>query len=324
MIRRFLVSLFAFAACSIVQAQTFPTRPVRLVVAFPPGGGADVVARTVGAKMIDVLGQNVIVDNRAGASGNIGTDAVAKSTADGYTLLLGTAANVINSAAASLGGAKLNHDFLKDFAPVILLVKNQNVLVAHPSVPAKTVPELIVLARSKPGALNFGSYGTGSSSHLAGELFRQMAQVNITHVPYKGAAPAVNDLLAGQVQLVFADVAVVLQHVRAGKLRAIALGSPKRFEGLPEVPTFDESGLPGYEAGGFLGIMTPVGAPPDAVSRLHDSAAKALAAPDVRERLIAIGATPIGGTPAEFGTYLRAEVDKWARVIKTGNISLEQ
>ena len=176
----------------------------------------------------------------------------------------------------------------------------------------------------RSGSLKFGSYGNGSSSHLAGELFRQMAQVSLTHVPYKGAAPAVNDLLGGQVQLVFADVAVVLQHIRAGKLRAIALGSQKRFEGLPDVPTFDESGVAGYEAGGFLGLLAPAGTPEPAIARLQESAARALAAPDTRERLLGLGATPFGGSSAEFAAYLRAEVAKWTKVIKAGGISLDQ
>jgi tripartite-type tricarboxylate transporter receptor subunit TctC len=314
------LALLLSALPLLAAAQPYPAKPLRLVVAFPPGGGADVVARAVATKMSEPLGQPVVVENRGGASGNIGTDAVAKSAPDGYTLLLGTAANVINTA----GGLKLNHDFLRDFAPVVLFVKNQNVLVAHPSVPAANAKELIALARAKPGALNYGSYGNGSSSHLAGELFRQLAQVSVTHVPYKGAAPAITDLIAGQVQLVFADVAVALQHIRAGKLRAMALGSPKRFEGLADVPTFEESGLTGYEAGGFLGLMAPAGTPPAIVSRLNDAAVKSLAANDLRERLIGLGATPIGGTPAEFGVYLKAEIDKWTRVIKAGGISLDQ
>jgi tripartite-type tricarboxylate transporter receptor subunit TctC len=316
----FTLFVFALSSAALAQSGAFPNRPVRLLVGFPAGGGADVVARAVAAKMNDTLGQPVVVENRPGASGNIAAEVVAKSPADGYTLYQSSASNAINAAAALNGDIKLAYDFTKDLVPVVLLVRNQNVLVAHPSVPVSNVRELIALARSKPGALNFGSYGTASSSHLAGELFRQMAKVDITHVPYKGAAPAVNDLLGGQVQLAFVDVAVVISHIRAGKLKPIALGSEKRFEGLPDVPTFDESGVPGYEASSWLGIMAPPGTPAEAIARLREAATKALADAEVRAKLASLGVTPAAGTSEEFAAFIRTSIDKWKDVLRVGNI----
>ncbi|MGI8895471.1 MAG: tripartite tricarboxylate transporter substrate binding protein [Casimicrobiaceae bacterium] len=310
--------LAAMSWSAFAQNPGYPNKPVHLVVGFPPGGGADVVARAVAAKMSEQLGQPIVVENRAGASGNIGADAVVKSPADGYMVYLATASNAISAGAAANGSLKLNYELLKDFMPVLLLVRNQNVLVANPSVSVSNARDLIALARSKPGVLNFGSYGTGSSSHLAGELFRQMAGVNLTHIPYKGAAPLVTDLLGGQVELGFVDVAVVLPHIRSGKLKAIAIGSTRRFEGLPDVPTFEESGVPGYEASGWLGLMVPAGTPSEAVSRLRDAAVKSLAAPDLRERLTSLGVTPAPDT--EFSAFLRAEIGKWRQVLRVGGI----
>jgi tripartite-type tricarboxylate transporter receptor subunit TctC len=308
--------LAALLACTSALAQPFPSRPIHIVVPFPPGGGTDVVARAVAPAMSEALGQPVIIDNRSGAGGNIGTEAVARSAPDGYTLLVASAATAINNTLAK----NISWQVAKDFAPVVLLVINQNVLVAHPSVPASSVKELIALAKAKPGQVTYGSYGNGSSAHLIGELFKMMAGVDLLHVPYKGAAPAVNDLLGGQVNLVFADVAAVLQHIKSGRLKALGIGSSQRFAGLPDVPTISEAGVPGFEGGGFLGLVAPAGTPEAAIAALNAAAAKSLATPQVHERLVSLATIPMGGSPEDFGRHLRTEVDKWARVIRAGNI----
>ena len=300
-------------------AQGFPAKPVHIVVPFPPGGGTDVVARTVAPAMSETLGQPVVVENRAGAGGNIGTDAVAKAPPDGHTLLVASAATAINNTLAK----NISWQATKDFAPVVLLVINQSLLVAHPSVAASSVKELIALAKAKPGQVTYGSYGNGSSAHLIGELFKMSAGVDLLHVPYKGAAPAVNDLLGGQVNLVFADVAAVLPHVKSGKLKPLGIGSSRRFDGLPEVPTISEAGVPGFEAGGFLGLVAPAGTPAAAVSALNTAALKSLQTPKVRESLVSLATVPMGGTPEDFGRHLRTEVDTWARVIRAGNIKVD-
>jgi len=302
-----------------VSGQVFPSKPVRIVVPFPPGGGTDVVARTVAPHMQELLGQPVIVENRAGAGGNIGTEYVAKSPADGYTLVVASAATAINHTLTRNPG----WDLTRDFAPVVLLVQNQSLLAAHPSVPFSTVKELIAQAKAKPGQITFASYGNGSSAHLIGELFKMMAGVDLLHVPYKGAAPAVNDLLGGQVNILFADVAAILPHVKSGKVKALGIGSSKRFAGLPDVPTIAEAGVPGFEGGGFLGLAAPAGTPRDAVMALNAAALKTLATPDVSEKLNALASPPVGESPDYFAKFLRAEIDKWAKVIKAGNIKAD-
>ena len=312
--------LFLFVlACSSSFAQNFPAKPIHIVVPFPPGGGTDVVARAVAPRMQELLGQPIVVENKAGAGGNIGTEFVAKSPADGYTLLVASAATAINTTLAKNPG----WDLAKDFSPVVLLVLNQSLLAAHPSVPVSNVRELIALAKAKPGQVTYASYGNGSSAHLIGELFKMMAGVDLLHVPYKGAAPAVNDLLGGQVNVMFADVAAILPHVKSGRVKALAIGSARRFDGLPDVPTIAESGVPGFEGGGFLGLVAPAGTPRDAVSALNAAAVKSLAAAEVRERLNSLASPPVGESPEYFGRHLRAEIDKWARVIRAGNIKAE-
>jgi tripartite-type tricarboxylate transporter receptor subunit TctC len=244
---------------------------------------------------------------------------VAKSPADGYTLLVASAATAINTTLAKNPG----WDLAKDFSPVVLLVLNQSLLAAHPSVPVSSVRELIALAKAKPGQVSYASYGNGSSAHLIGELFKMMAGVDLLHIPYKGAAPAVNDLLGGQVNVMFADVAAILPHVKAGRVKALGIGSARRFDGLPEVPTIAESGVPGFEGGGFLGLVAPAGTPREAVNALNAAAVKSLAAPEVNERLNALASPPVGESPEYFGRHLRAEIDKWARVIRAGNIKAD-
>lgn len=297
-------------------AQDFPTRPVRIVVPFPPGGGTDVVARAVAPKISETLGQSVIIENRSGAGGNIGTEVVARSAADGYTLLVASAATAINTTLAN----NLSWDLQRDFAPVVLLVINQSLLAAHPSVPVSNVRELLALAKAKPGQVTYASYGNGSSAHLIAELFKMTAGVDLLHVPYKGAAPAVTDLLGGQVNVMFADVAAILSHVKAGKAKALGIGSARRFEGLPEVPTISEAGVPGFEGGGFLGLVAPAGTPRAAIAAMNGAALKSLAAPEVRERLLSLASIPVGESPEYFGKHLKSEVEKWARVIRAGNI----
>ena len=319
--RTLLVACTAAVAPFHAFAQdAFPARAVRIVVGFPPGGGADVVARQVAQHMGATLGQPVVVDNKAGAGGNIAAEYVVNSPADGYTLYLATASNAVNAAAAANGTLKLNYDLRKDLAPVVQLVRNQIALVAHPSLPAASVKDVISLAKGKPGTLNFGVMS--ATSQLAGELFRQMANVAITDVPYKGAAPVVTDLIGGQVQLAILDAAVVLPHIQSGKLKALAVTAATRFDGLPQVPTMAESGVPGYEAIGWLGLMAPAATPPQAIARLRDAAAKALSQAEVTAELKRLGVTPAAGSSQQFGSFVRDETAKWQKVMKAGNITL--
>ena len=314
-----LFIFLALIASPAALAQTYPAKPIRVVVPFPPGGGTDIVARTVTPKMAEILGQPFVIENRAGAGGNIGTEAVAKSPADGYTLLVASASTAINTTLVP----SLSWDFRRDFTPVVLMVVNNHLLAAHPSVPANNVRELLALAKAKPGQVTYASYGPGSSAHLTAELFKLMAGVDLLHVPYKGAAPAVNDLLGGQVNVIFADVAAMLSHLKSGKLKALGIGSAKRFEGLPDVPTIAESGVPGFEAGGFLGLVAPAGTPVAVVQALNAAAQKSLAQPEVRERLLALASPPVGGTPEQFAAHIQGEIDKWARVIRAASIKAE-
>ncbi|HEY5897253.1 MAG TPA: tripartite tricarboxylate transporter substrate binding protein [Burkholderiales bacterium] len=316
--KRLLVVLALIVAGSAL-AQTFPSKPIRVVVPFPPGGGTDIVARTVTPKMAEILGQPFVIENRAGAGGNIGTEVVARAPADGYTLLVASASSAINTTLVP----NLSWDLSRDFAPVILMVVNNHLLAAHPSVPANNVKELLALAKAKPGYVTYASYGPGSSAHLTAELFKLMAGVDLLHVPYKGAAPAVNDLLGGQVNIIFADVAAMLTHIKSGKLKALGIGSLKRFEGLPDVPTIAESGVPGFEAGGFLGLVAPAGTPRAVIDALNAAGQKSLAMPDVRVRLLGLASPPMGGSPEQFGEHMKREVDKWARVIRAANIKPE-
>ena len=318
MLKQSLIAV-ALAIANSALAQTFPSKPIRVVVPFPPGGGTDIVARTVTPKMAEILGEPFIIENRAGAGGNIGTEVVARAPADGYTLLVASASTAINTTLMR----NLAWAFSRDFAPVVLMVVNNHLLAAHPSLPANDVRELLALAKAKPGSITYASYGPGSSAHLTAELFKQMAGVDLLHVPYKGAAPAVNDLLGGQVNIMFADVAALLPHIKSGKLKALGIAASKRFEGLPDVPTIAESGVPGFEAGGFLGLAAPANTPRAVINALNAAAQKSLAMPDVHERLMALASPPVGGTPEQFGQYMKREIDKWARVIHAANIQPE-
>ena len=294
-------------------AQSYPSRPVRLVVPFPAGGTTDILARAMAEKLSGALGQQFVVDNRPGAGGNIGSDIVAKSPPDGYTLLMGTVGtHAINPSLYP----KMPYDHVKDFVPVVLVAGVPNVLVVNPTVPAKTVAELIALAKEKPGTINFASSGNGTSIHLSGELFKLLAGVQIAHVPYKGSAPALTDLIGGRVQIMFDNLPSALPHIKGGKLRALAVTSSKRAPALPDLPTIAESGVAGFEASSWFGILAPAATPRDIVQRINAEANKALHAPDMREKLLAQGAEAVGNSPEFFADYIRTETVKWAKVVK--------
>ena len=301
-------------------AQTYPAKPVRMIVGFPPGGGTDVVARVIAAKLSEWYGQQIIVENRPGATGTIGADVVAKSPPDGYTLIMG---HVNSHAIAPNIFHKLPYDALRDFAPVAYVGYVPNVLVVNPSVPAKSVKELIALARSKPGALNYASSGTGSTQHLAGEMFMQLASIDIVHVPYKGSGQAIGDLLAGVVAMNFDTMPPVIEHIKSGRLRALAISTPSRVAQLPDVPTFTEEGVSGFDVTNWYGVMAPGGTPKEIVTKLNADINKAMQVPEVRGRLEQVGTQMREGSPADFEAFMRAELAKYAKLVKDANISVE-
>lgn len=310
---RVLCAVVMFHVALAVQAQTYPAKAIRFVVPFPPGGPLDISARAIGQKLTEVWKQPVVIDNRPGAGGNIGAENVAKSAPDGYTLLMGA----VSTHAINPGlYAKMPYDALRDFAPVTLVTTVPNVLVVHPSVPARNVRELIALAKSRPGQLNFASGSTGSTGHLAGELFKTMAGVDMVHVPYKGAAPAVTDLVAGHVSLMFDNLASALPQMRAGRTRALAVTTRVRSAMVAELPTIDESGLKGFDLSTWFGVFTPAGVQPAILVALHREITRALDAADLRSRLAAIGAQPTPNTPEAFAEFIKAEHAKYAQVIK--------
>jgi tripartite-type tricarboxylate transporter receptor subunit TctC len=307
--KAFLASVLAVAALA-VHAQPFPAKPVHIVVPFPPGGGTDSLARIMQPELQKAWGQAVIVENKPGASGQIGADAVAASAADGYTLMM--------SSTASLTQKNVDR-----FAPVTLVSASPYVIVVNPRVPAANVRELIAYAKANPGKLSFGSSGTGAASHLAGELFKSMAGVDMLHVPYKGTGQAVTDLLAGQIEVMFAPGETVMPHVQAGKLRALAVTSLRRATALPQLPTAAESGLPGYEAIGWFGLLAPAATPPALVAKLSADANQVLADPEVKRKMLAMGAEPSGNSPQAFGDFIRADMAKWARLMAERGIKPE-
>ena len=316
--------LCAFASMAAIafsaQAADYPEKPIRLLVPAAPGGGADFVARILGVKLTEALGQTVVVENRAGASGTIAADNAAKSAADGYTLLMGQSTSVV---IAPHLYKKLGYDTLRDLAPVTLVAQVPNILVVHPSVPARTVSEFIALARAQPELLNYGSSGNGAPSHLAGEMFKSATGVKMVHVPYKGAGLAVNGLIAGEIQVMFAPIVAVLPQVKAGRLRALAVTSAARSAAAPELPTLAESGLPGYEISSWFGLFAPANTPAPVIERLYRETAKALQSPDVRERFAREGAEPVGSSPADFTGYVRAEYAKYTRIVRDSGIKAD-
>ena len=308
-------ALQALPDMAFAQA-AYPSRPARIVVGFTAGGATDIQARLMGQWLSDRLGQQFIVENRAGASGNIGTELVVKATADGYTLLQVVTPHAINPALYS----NLSFDFLRDIAPVICAARLSYVVVVSPSLPVATLPEFIAYARANPGKVNYGSAGAGTPQNIACELFKMMTELNLVHVPYKGGAPAVTDLMAGHVQVIFAPVSESIQQIKAGKLRALAVTTAARLDVLPDLPTVGEF-VPGYEASGFAGIGAPRNTPPEIIALLNRELNAAVADSRIRARIVELGGTPLGGTPADFGKLLSEATEKWAKVIKFAGIT---
>jgi tripartite-type tricarboxylate transporter receptor subunit TctC len=306
------------AVSRIASAQAYPSRPVRIVVGFPAGGGVDIVARLMGQWLSERLGQQFIIENRPGAATNIATEAVVRAAADGHTLLLVHSSNAMNATLYE----KLNFNFIRDIAPVAGIIVVPNVIVVHPSVPAKTVPEFIAYAKANPGKINFASGGIGGPSHLAGELFKAMAGVKLVHVPYRGGGPAINDLLGGQVQVYFASTPASIEYIKAGTLRALAVASATRSETLPDIPTVGEF-VPGYEAPTWYGLGAPKNTPPEIVDKLNKEINAALADPKMKARLADLGGTPLVGSPADFGKLIADDTEKWGKVIRAANIKAE-
>ncbi len=317
--RALTAGVIAFAAAAgPALADSFPSKPVKIVVGFPPGGINDIVARVVGQKLGDALGQPVIIENRAGAGGTIGADSVAKAKPDGYTLLLGSVSNV---AMAPSQYKSLPYDSLKDFAPVALLAAAPNILVVHPSFPVNSVKDLIALAKRQPGKISYASAGNGTSNHLTVELLKVLADVDLVHVPYKGDSPAVADVLGGQVPMVFPTLPVALPHIKSGKLRAIAVSSASRTSLAPGVPTVAESGgLADFEVSVWVGILAPAGTPKEIVDRLSSELTRIVQAPEVRDKLNSLGAEPAPKDSAQFAAYIAAETAKWSKVAKAAKI----
>ncbi len=312
----------ALFACTSALAQAsggYPNKPIKLVVPYPPGGPTDIVARVVAQKLSEQLGQSIIIDNRPGAGANLGAEAVARSPADGYTLMVATTAHAINPALFS----KLNYSITKDFAPISQLTAGPLVIVATPNLAANNVKELIALAKAKNGEINFASSGNGQSTHLSAELFNAMAGTKMNHIPYKGSAPALTDVMSGQADLMFDTMLSAMPFVKGGKLKAIAVTSAQRSPVAPDIPTIAESGLPGYEAIAWNGLFAPAGTPKEVVDQINAALKKVLEAPDVKQRFDAQGFAAQWGTPADFGKFVQSEVDKWAKVVKTSGAKVD-
>ena len=316
---RTLLACCATALCSAAISQTYPARPIRLVVPFPPGAYTDTVARLLAKKLSDGFEQPVVVENRAGAGGNIGADYVAKSAPDGYTLLMGTIAAAISVSAY----AKLPYQLKRDLAPVSLVVSVPYVLVAGPAIPARSLGELVELARAQPGKLNYASSGNGSALHLASELFKARTGTDLVHIPYKGIAPAVTDLIGGQVSVMFPSLDSALPHIRSAKIKALAVTSAKRSPLLPEVPTVAESGLPGFEIVAWGGVLAPAATPADIIARINSQIGRALESPDIRKRFLDLGAEATPSAAGEFARFIEAEIEKWARVVKASGVRID-
>ena len=319
-LRALLAGLAVLLLPTLATAQDFPTRPIRLIVPFPPGGPNDIIARVVGKRMSELLKQPVLIDNRGGQGGVLGTDAVAKAAPDGYTIAIASA----GALAISPSMEKVPYDTLKNLQPITLVAKVPEMLVVATSVPVKDMKELIALAKSQPGKLNFASSGPGSLPHLAGELLKLTAHIDIVHVPYRGAAPAVNDLLGQQVQMVFLDLPVLLPQVKAGKLRPIAIGSPERAPTAMEVPTTTEVGMPDLQTENWYGMVAPAGTPAAVVATLNKAAVEAMRDPEVKDKLASQGATLVGDTPEQFRTFIDSEIKKWAKVITDAGVKTEK
>lgn len=313
---RFTLALALVSAVPVTLAQSFPTKPVRIIVAFPAGGGTDIVARTISSKLSEALGQQVVIDNRGGASGLLGTELAAKAAPDGYTLFMGTLGNL---SVNPLLFPKVPFDVARDFAPLTQAVAVTFMLYVHPSFPVKSVRDLVALAKARGASINYASSGSGGAPHLAAELFNSLAGVKMVHVPYKGSGPSFIDLLGGQVPLTFDSLTQGLQYVKTGRLRAVATLGPARTPVLPDVPTVGDT-LKGYEVVNWFGLVAPAATPREVINRLHSEIVKVLRLPDIKERLVAQGTDPVGSTSDDFGAFMKAETAKWARVIKEANI----
>jgi len=311
------VALFVFATSAL--AQSYPVKTVRWISPWPPGGANDIFSRAIAQELTKTLGQQVIVDNRPGAAGTIGSDLAAKSPPDGYTIVMGSSPT---HAIAPALYPTLPYDPLRDFAAVTLVATVPNVLVVHPTVPARNVKELVALARARAGKLNFASAGNGTSQHLSAELFKTMAKVDMVHVPYKGTAPALTELLAGQVDLAFENMPALVPHIQSGKLRALAVTPAKRSATMPELPTISEAGLPGYDASVWFGAFVRAGTPREIVTRLHEEILKALGTPELKSRMASLGAEVSALGPDEFGAYWRQDIPKWAGVVKAAGVKI--
>ena len=315
------IVLLACSAAYLALAQTgYPTKPVRIIVPFPPGGPADALARIVGDKLGQTLGQPFVIENKPGAGGNIGMEQGARAAPDGYTLTLAPAGNL--TIAPSLY-SKLPYDPAKDYAPISVIANVPNILITAPTVPAKTLRDLITLAKARPGTLNFASPGNGSGAHLAGELFKSMAGIDIVHVPFNGVGPAMNAILAGDVQLFFAQSSAALPYIKTGKVTALGVASAKRIASAPELPTMAEAGLPDFEVTSWYALVAPAGTPAAIVDRLNAEIVKALASPDVRERLAALGVEPVGNSPSEFAAMQKSESARWAKLAKEAHLRVD-
>lgn len=297
------------------QAQQFPSQPIRMLVPVSPGGTTDIIARAIATRLQEAWKQPVVVENRAGGSGIVAAEIVAKAKPDGHTMLMGTFGTLTVNASLF---QKLPYNTLRDFAPITLVAATPNILVVHPSVPVKTVQDLIALAKAAPGKLNYASSGSGTSPHLGGELFKMLAGVDMVHVPYKGGAPAEMDLLAGHVQVMFDNMITALPYVRAGRMRGIAVTGKQRSKLFPELPTIAEAGLPGYEISGWIGLVVPVATPANVIAAIHAEMVRVLALPDIQERIL--GSDPVGSSPEAFGEFLRSETEKWAKVVAAAGI----
>jgi tripartite-type tricarboxylate transporter receptor subunit TctC len=325
MFRLLAMAIAASVGFSTAPAQSWPSKPVRIIVPFPPGGTTDIVARSLGVELQKMWGQPVIIENRAGAGGNVGAEAVAKSPNDGYTLLMGTVGtHAINAPLFAHAGNKMPFDPVKDFVPITLAAGVPNVMVVNPKVPVNSVSEFIAYAKANPGKLNMASSGNGTSIHLTGELFKTMTGTYMVHLPYRGSAPAVSDLLAGNTDVMFDNLPSALPHIKAGKLKALAVTSRARSSALPNVPTIEEAAkLNGFDASSWFGLFAPAGTSRTIVDKIHADVAKALAVPEVRERFVAQGAQPGGTTPDQFAAFIRAETDKWTKVVKISNAKVD-
>ncbi|HEU0289721.1 MAG TPA: tripartite tricarboxylate transporter substrate binding protein [Burkholderiales bacterium] len=317
---RLMILMLALVVAAPAFAQSFPSRPVRFVVPFAPGGSTDTLARTMGVKLADALGQQVVVDNRPGGNGDIGMLIVAKAPADGYTLLLGYIANL--AIAPSLY-TKMTYDPAKDYAPITQIATSPNVMTAHPSVQAKGLKELVALAKAKPGQVNFASTGVASVGHLTGELLNSLAGMKMTHVPYKGGGQAIIGLLSGEIQVMFSGFSAAMPHIKSGKIRTLAVTGARRSPALAEVPTIAEQGFPGVEATAWYGVLAPAGTPKPVVTRLHGEIVRILKQPDVIDRLGALGFEIVGGTPEALGAYIKSEIKKWEKVVKASGAKPE-